>query len=307
GLTLLPVFYAHANFGATPPLAEQRRFVNNLDGFARIAAAGQAAMADVAFARIGVAPHSLRAVTPDELAALVSLAGVDPVHIHVAEQATEVADCLAWRGARPTRLLFDLVPVDERWCLVHATHVDREEVTAIARSGAVVGLCPVTEANLGDGIFPARSYLDDGGRFGIGTDSHVTISAAEELRLLEYAQRLALRARNVCAPAGSSTGLALYLEALAGGRQALGRSCGMIAPRQVADLVTLDAQHPCFANHDVDTILDAWVFAGGRAVVDGVWSAGEKRVTGGCHHERAAIAARFRTTMRAMRSRLPLP
>lgn len=307
GLTLLPVFYAHATFGAAPPLPEQRRFINNLDGFARIDEASRRATDRLPFARSGIAPHSLRAVAADEIAGLVALAPAGPLHIHVAEQAREVADCLAWRGTRPVRLLLDIAAIDERWCLVHATHMDDSEIASVAASCAVVGLCPTTEANLGDGIFSARPFLAAGGRFGIGTDSHIEIGAPEELRLLEYGQRLALRVRNACAPAGGSTGRALYAMALAGGAQALCRPCGAIAPGMAADLVALDALHPSLAGRDGDEILNSWIFNGGRGAVEGVWSAGRKLVTGGRHHERVSVATRFRSTMRSLREQLDLP
>ena len=196
-LTLLPVFYAHANFGGVPPVPGQRRFINSIDAFAELMAASRRAVEALADARIGVAPHSLRAVRPEELPDVVALAEGGPVHIHAAEQTKEVEDCLAWSGARPVEWLLDHTGVDGRWCVVHATHMSAAETVALARSGAVAGLCPVTEANLGDGVFPATTYLSAGGAFGIGTDSNILIDPAEELRALEYAQRLGARARNV--------------------------------------------------------------------------------------------------------------
>ena len=162
-------------------------------------------------ANLGVAPHSLRAVTPEELARVVALAGAGPIHIHAAEQTGEVEQCVAWSGARPVQWLLDHAPVDERWCLVHATHMNDEECARLAASGAVAGLCPVTEANLGDGIFPATRYLGAGGVFGIGTDSNVSIGVADELRQLEYSQRLRDRARNVVGGGDArSTGRVLF-------------------------------------------------------------------------------------------------
>ena len=193
GLTLLPSFYAHGNFGGLPPSPGQRRFVNDLDLFARIMDQSRRAAARQPGTIVGVAPHSLRAVTPDELREVVLLAGPGPVHIHVAEQVREVENCLAWSGRRPVEWLLDHESVDSRWCLIHATHTLPSEKQGIASRGAIVGLCPITEANLGDGIFDAKTFTQAGGRFGIGTDSNVLIDAAGELRQLEYTQRLSAR------------------------------------------------------------------------------------------------------------------
>ena len=189
GLTLLPVFYAHAGFGGTPAAAAQRRFINAIDAYARLLDASRRAVKNLPGAIVGVAPHSLRAVTPDELAQVLVLADGAPVHIHIAEQVQEVEACIAWSGARPVQWLLDHAPVDERWCLVHATHIDADETRRTAVSGAVVGLCPITEANLGDGIFDAPPFVDAGGHWGIGSDSNVQIGVADELRLLEYSRR----------------------------------------------------------------------------------------------------------------------
>jgi formimidoylglutamate deiminase len=301
GLTLLPVFYAHANFGAAPPLPEQRRFINDLDSYARLLAASRNLVRALPFARVGVAPHSLRAATPKEVTAVAAMAGENPIHIHVAEQTREVEDCLTWSGARPVRWLLNHAEVGERWCLIHATHMDERETLAVAASGAVVGLCPITEANLGDGIFSAKPFLGAGGRFGVGSDSNVEIGAAEELRLLEYGQRLKERARNVFASPGGSTGRTLYERALAGGGQALGRATGRLEVGAIADLISIKANHPTLAAHQGDAILDAWIFAGGRGLVDCVWSAGAKVVSDGRHFARDAIARAFADAMQRLR------
>src|SRR5580658_3609537 len=190
GLTLLPVFYAHSNFGGAPPVPGQRRFLNDVDQFARLLEASRKAIGQLDDANLGVAPHSLRAVTPNELSRVVSLLPRGPIHIHAAEQTKEVDDCVAWSGARPVEWLLDNAAIDERWCLVHATHLTSSEMERLAQSGAVAGLCPITEANLGDGVFPADAYLARKGVFGIGTDSNIQIDPAAELRALEYAQRL---------------------------------------------------------------------------------------------------------------------
>ncbi len=299
-LTLLPVFYAHATFGGAPPKPEQRRFINDLDGFARLFEACEGLVEGRPDEALGVAPHSLRAATPEELARVVALAGRRPVHIHAAEQVAEVDDCVAALGARPVRWLLDHAEVDPRWCLVHATHMDAGETRDLAASGAVAGLCPVTEANLGDGIFQGRAWLDAGGRFGVGTDSNVSIAAADELRQLEYSQRLGSRSRNVIADAGGSAGRALFDTALAGGAQALARRSGALAVGARADLLTLDAGHPTLAGKTGDAILDAWIFSAGNPLVDCVWSGGRKVVQGGRHVSRERIAARFTVTMRRL-------
>lgn len=211
GLTLLPVLYCHSQFGGAPPSEAQRRFIMAPDAYATLcqSLAGET--------RLGVAPHSLRAVTPEELAAAIAIAGDKPIHIHIAEQEKEVADCLAWSGARPVAWLLDHAPVDHRWCLVHATHMDDGERSRLASSAAVAGLCQTTEANLGDGSFPLRAFLAEGGRFGIGSDSNVCTSPVEELRWLEYIRRLEARARNVTETRpGASVATSLYTRALAG-------------------------------------------------------------------------------------------
>ncbi|WP_199555216.1 formimidoylglutamate deiminase [Sandaracinobacteroides hominis] len=294
-LTHLPVFYAHSGFGGLAPGEGQRRFIHDVSGFAAMLERLRPLLAGLPDAVLGVAPHSLRAVTPDELAAVAGL--VDgPVHIHIAEQVKEVADCLAWSGARPVEWLLAHAPVDRRWCLVHATHLVDAEVRGLAASGAVAGLCPITEANLGDGLFPSAAFLAAGGVFGVGSDSNVLIDATEELRLLEYGQRLAGRARNVMAPAGGSTGGALWRGAVAGGARALGAVEGL-AVGAPADFVTLDLAHPSLVGRSGDALLDGLVFAAGRGGIDGVWRRGRRLVEKGRHVERERIAARYRRVL----------
>ena len=289
GLTLLPVFYAQSGFGGAAPTHAQRRFVHDLDGFARLLAASSDAVAALPDAVVGVAPHSLRAVSPEALAALPAMTA-GPIHMHVAEQVKEVEDCLAWSGARPVDWLLDHAPVDARWCLVHATHMTPDETVRAAATQAVAGLCPITEANLGDGLFPAVEWLAAGGGFGVGSDSNVLIDATEELRLLDYGQRLTRRVRNPLA-AGGSSGAILWQGASSGGRQALA------APDDAADFLTLDPDHPALAGRSGDAILDALVFAAGRGAIDGVWRRGRKVVAHGRHVARDAIAARYRRTL----------
>jgi len=273
-LLLLPVFYAHAGFGGLAPTPGQRRFINDLDGFAKLLERA------TSFARVGVAPHSLRAVTPEALSAVAGMSAGGPIHIHVSEQTGEVEECLAWCGQRPVEFLLGHAPVGPDWCLIHSTHADPAERAGITARGAVIGLCPMTEANLGDGIFPAHDYP---GAIGIGTDSNILISVAEELRMLEYSQRLSLRARNVMA-AGGATATALVTRTLAGGAQALGTTAAL-APDAPANIVSL-------AGEDPDIALATFVFSAGAGARD-VWVRGAKRVSGGSHALAASARAKF--------------
>ncbi len=299
GLTLLPVLYRRSNFGGAPATEGQRRFVTDVDAFARVCT-------DLArTVRVGVAPHSLRAVTPDELREAIELANslgpATPIHIHAAEQTREVEDCVAWSGLRPVQWLLANADIDARWCLIHCTHMTAAECTALAASRAVAGLCQTTEANLGDGIFPLRPYLHAGGRFGIGTDSNVSTSPIEELRWLEYIRRLETRARNVTETRlGASVASALLTRARAGGAQALGRPCGEIAPGILADLVVLDCEHPALLGREGLGILDAWVFSGNATPVRDVMVAGKWVVRDGQHVNGTAIRAAFARTMRRL-------
>jgi formiminoglutamate deiminase len=300
GLTLLPVFYAHGGFDGAKPNEGQRRFVTGLDEFARLMEAGRKIVNSLEGANLGVAPHSLRAVTPAELARVVPLAGSGPVHIHAAEQTGEVEQCVAWSGARPVEWLLDHAELDRRWCLVHSTHLTDDECRRLAASGAVAGLCPITEANLGDGIFPAPQFLEAGGAFGIGTDSNVSIRVADELRQLEYSQRLRDRARNVVGASDArSTGRVLFESAIRGGGQALGVESG-ITPGAAADFVSLDLASPALVAREGDSVLDSLIFAGGARCIEGVWRAGRKLVSDGRHIERDLIARTFQETLRKL-------
>jgi formiminoglutamate deiminase len=289
GITLLPVLYSHAGFGAEPPQPGQRRFINDLEGYAQVLEGAEAHCRGLPDAVVGAAPHSLRAVSPEQLRDLAPLTQGRPVHIHIAEQMKEVDDCLAWSGRRPVEWLLDHAQVDGRWCLVHATHMTEAETLAMARSGAVAGLCPITEANLGDGLFQVEAFLTAGGRYGIGSDSNVLIDCTEELRLLEYGQRLSQRSRNVMARgAGRSTGGDLYAGALAGGARALGVEGGITAGLP-ADLVSLNLDHPAMVHRQGDAITDSFVFAGGRSAIDCVWRHGDKLVSGRRHRIRDRV------------------
>jgi formimidoylglutamate deiminase len=296
GLTLLPVLYSHGGFGPLPPTPGQRRFINDVDRYGALIAACESLIEGVAGGKIGIAPHSLRATTLDEIKTVLPLARGGPLHIHIAEQVLEVEDCLAAHGARPVQLLLDNLPVDERWCLIHATHLTPAEVSGIVRSGAVVGLCPITEANLGDGIFPGASHFAQNGRLGVGSDSNVLISLTDELRQYEYSQRLGQRARNVIAAPGESTGQTLLELAMAGGAHALGSEVGIAADKP-ADLVSLDVSGVPYMTRSVQ--LDAWIFGGDVRVGD-VWALGRKRVAGGRHVERETIRRRFERTMKQL-------
>jgi len=296
-MTLLPVFYAHADFGGAPPKPGQRRFICDLDSFARLHEACGAAIADLPHAVLGLAPHSLRAVTEEELAALLATHPAGPVHIHAAEQVGELEASLKFNGQRPVEWLLDHAPLDSRWCLIHATHTTEAEASAMAARGVVAGLCPVTEANLGDGVFPMVHYRSEGGRFGLGTDSNVLIDAAEELRWIEYVQRLTHRHRNLLAASqDASTGGEVFRGALAGGSQALGVTAGL-TEGLAADFVTLDTAHPALAGASGDGWIDRWVFSARGGAIDGVWRAGKQVVSGGRHVARDAIAARYRDTI----------
>lgn len=298
GLTLLPAYYRYAGFSGVPPDAGQRRFICGPDLYARLVEASRQAIASLPGARIGVAPHSLRAVAAADLELAASLLPAGPIHIHAAEQEREVIDCLAWSGRRPVEWLLTEQAIGPRWCLVHATQTTTREVLDLAASGAVAGLCPVTEANLGDGVFATTDYWRAGGTFGIGTDSNILISVADELRSLEYAQRLTSRRRNRLAPAGGSVGRTLYGSSLRGGAQASARAVGAIAAGMQADLVVVDDDHPAIAGRDGDSVLDGLVFAAREQPIVDVWVAGRQVVCDGCHRHRDTAIRRFTTMIR---------
>jgi formimidoylglutamate deiminase len=296
-LTLLPVFYARGGFGGAPPAPGQRRFLHSPACYARLIETLRRDATGAGW-NLGVAPHSLRALTPDELAGVIAAAPDGaPVHIHAAEQAKEVADCLTWCGARPVEWLLEHAGVDARWCVVHATHMTPDETRGLAASGAVAGLAPTTEADLGDGTFAARAYLDAQGAFGIGSDSNTIIDPYAELRQLEWSQRLARQARNVLAGDGLPVGAALYTGAARGGAQALARKAGVIAPGERADFVVLDADDPALAGQPVAALLDAAIFGPCRRPVRAVMVAGRWVVRDGRHPREDAVLARYRTTL----------
>jgi formiminoglutamate deiminase len=300
GLALLPCFYAHGGCGGKAPKPGQVRFLSNIDAFWRLTEASRGHLSRLDGAVLGIAPHSLRAVDAGELRALVDAWPAGPIHIHAAEQTGEVEECLAWSRARPVEWLLANMAVGERWCLIHATHMTEKESRELARSGATAGLCPVTEANLGDGIFEAVRFLDAGGRIAVGTDSNVRISLAEELRTLEYGQRLRDRKRNRLGPAGASTGRHLFDLARVGGAHALGLDSGALAVGKVADIVVLDDAHPALVVREGDAALDSWTFAAGDGVVRDVFAGGRRVVVQGRHVAREPILARFAAAMRRL-------
>lgn len=298
GFTLLPVLYQTGGFGDQPPSEGQRRFIRSTGSMLRLLEVLKPAC-DAQGARLGLAPHSLRAVPPEGLRdALAGLDAIDrtaPIHIHIAEQTKEVDDCVAWSGLRPVEWLLDHAPVDARWCLVHATHMNDAEYEYAARSGAVAGLCPTTEANLGDGIFDFARWRGHGGAWGVGSDSHACVNAAEELLMLEYSQRLGKRQRNVGATAAQPhVATAFTLDAVRGGAQASGRAVAGLAAGQQADFVVLDASHLALQGLPAPDMLSAHVFASHRtSAIDGVWVAGRPRVEAGRHALHGEAAAAF--------------
>lgn len=300
GLTLLPVLYMQGGCDGRPLRGGQLRFRNDPDGFSALVESIPQLPADGV---LGIAPHSLRAVTPEALDLCAALRPAAPLHIHAAEQVAEVEEVLAAHGARPVEFLLDR-GADARWCLIHTTQLSGTEVAGLAASGAVAGLCPITESNLGDGIFRGAEYRAAGGWIGVGTDSNILISLAEELRTMDYAQRLRDRARTVLAPPDASVGRSLFDRVAAGGARAAGRASGAIAPGKWADLLALDTTHPALEGAQGDGLLDGWIFGCNQPVVSRLWSAGRPVVQGGRHVARDAVAARYRSAMTRLRDAL---
>ena len=302
GLTALPVLYRYGGFGSAPSSAGQRRFVNDADQFLDIVEQIRNSASNNPNIAVGVAPHSPRAIDKMLLdTVLAELDRVDPaapIHIHVAEQQREVSECLTWCGRRPVQWLLDEFKVDHRWCLIHATHMDDGEVHRLAGSDAVAGLCPTTEGNLGDGLFEAVTFTNAGGVFGIGSDSHVSIDPREELRWLEYGQRLKHHGRNLLAGGPNrSTGRSLYDAALRGGGQSSGRRIGALREGFRADFVVLEPSAPVLAGRHSDSLLDTWLFSGVRPSVREVYVGGAKVVEAGRHIDADAIAHRYSAVM----------
>jgi formimidoylglutamate deiminase len=305
GLTLLPVLYEVGGCDGRPLGPGQRRFGSTTDSFSGLVEAARAELVALpADTGHGIAPHSLRAVTINGLHRAIELAGNGPIHMHVAEQVAEIQEVKATLGARPVEWLMDNTSVGPHWCMIHLTHMTDAETEQVAASGAVAGLCPITESSLGDGIFKARHFAAHQGRFGIGSDSNLRISLAEELRTLEYSQRLHHRARAVLATEDRSTGRVLLEGAAHGGAQALRRASGAIAPGLWADMAALDPDALDLQGREGDVALDTWIFAGDNRMVSDVWSAGRHLVSGGRHRARDEIEARYRATLARLTDRL---
>jgi len=298
-MTLLPVLYMSGGFDGRPLSERQRRFGHGVDAFLRLFETLRREEHDAL--RIGVALHSLRAVPAEAMRQVLgAIPAQTPVHIHIAEQIGEVQDCLSLRGARPVEWLLTNAPVDARWTLVHATHLEAAEVQGIARSGATVAICTTTEANLGDGLFPLRAFLDAGGAWGIGSDSHISVSPVEELRWLEYGQRLATRHRNIATGARSSVGETLLQGALASAARSTGHAIGRLDAGDCADWIVLDHNAPQLALLQQDDAVDRWIFSGNRNLVRDVFVGGRHLVSEGRHVHGDPIAHRYRRAMQGL-------
>jgi formimidoylglutamate deiminase len=305
GMTLLPVLYRHSNFGGLPHTDGQKRFVMTVEQFNDLVRIFASRRGHGMLRRVGIAPHSLRAVTPDEMrdaiAGLDTIDGTAPIHIHAAEQLKEVNDCLTWSHKRPVTWLLDNAHLSDRWCLVHATHLDDDETFRLAQTGAVVGLCPTSEANLGDGIFNAPDYLMQNGRFGIGGDSHVGVDPFREVAVIEYAQRLKSARRNILTTVNvKSVGAGLFRQALTGGQQALGQRAGSIVQGGRADFVVMNADDPALIEREGDDLLDAAIFGPVRNPVRDVMVSGVWRVQEGRHAGDEAALASYRKTLKRL-------
>ena len=305
GMTNLPVHYQFSGFGQQPLEKQQQRFANDPELFLQLFESLQTASANDPNNLTGIAAHSLRAVSRSGLTEVLAALPDNkplPIHIHIAEQTQEVDDCIAWSGARPVSYLYDNFAVDQHWCLIHATHMTADETACVAKSRAVAGLCPTTEGNLGDGFFDAAEYLKHQGIYGIGSDSHISISPTEELRWLEYGQRLLKRSRNVLAGGDEcSTGRTLFDNAVIGGAQACGHNSGAIQVGMRADLIVLDTTHPRLCEREGDAVLDSWIFATNTPSVREVYVGGKHVIQQGYHPQEAAIATQFQTTLNDLR------
>ncbi len=304
-ITHMPVLYAASGLGGQVPTDGQKRFINNDTQLMEMITSLMDAYRDNPQVTMGLALHSLRAVPLSMLQpAAESMRRMNktaPIHIHIAEQLKEVNDCIAWCGERPVDWLLKQVEVDANWCLVHATHMTERETRALAKTGAVAGLCPTTEANLGDGFFNLPTYLAENGHFGIGSDSHVSVSVIEELRLLEYGQRLLHQKRAITRmPHTASIGASLYRMALAGGAQALGRAAGAIEVGKRADFIVLDPTVPTLLDKKEDFIFDAMLFAGNVNPIRHVIAGGKQVVKDFRHVREEEVAEIFKNTYRGL-------
>jgi formimidoylglutamate deiminase len=301
GFTALPVLYRFGGFGSVDSIEGQKRFINNAEGFCSIVESLQSASKANFNTSVGIAPHSLRAIDQPLLKSVIDSIGKNnlaAIHIHIAEQTKEVDDCLAWSQQRPVEWLFNHFDVDQQWCLIHATHMTDDETVKMAVSGCVAGLCPTTEANLGDGFFNAEQYFQANGNWAIGSDSHISIDPVEELRWLEYGQRLVSRGRNVLTSSkNKNTGRNLIDGALSGGAMACGRKIGRIAIGYRADLLAINDNHPRLYGRSTDDLLDSWIFSGNENMVDSVYVGGRKVIENGVHANEQSIASNYRQTL----------
>lgn len=302
-LTLLPVWYRYSGFGRQAPGPQQAPFIiDSPDDYLALVDEMRRAAADMPNVAVGMAPHSLRAVDVDDLPALVEAMPEGPVHIHISEQTAEVEACRKHTGTTPIRLLHERAGLDNRWCLIHATHADEEEIELIADAGSVVGICPTTEADLGDGLFKATELVAAGGRLGIGSDSNLRTSAGEELRLLEWSQRYRHRGRNLLTETGQGTGEWLWQHSAAAGYRALSQPGGALAPGHRADFLVLDTEHPLLAEQPPEAWLDNLVFAEQAGMIDQVWTAGRQRAAGGRHSARERLLEAWSEARRALKN-----
>ncbi|GAA6136623.1 formimidoylglutamate deiminase [Arenicella sp. 4NH20-0111] len=306
GYTHLPVLYTRGGLDNRALNSGQQRFGCSMDEFEFLHSTLNTKLSELPNDFVlGVAPHSLRAVSSEQLHLVSSLSNETPIHIHIAEQQNEVDEVSSYLGSPPVRWLLDNLDVNDRWCLIHATHANNDEIRDMANANAIAGLCPITEANLGDGIFDAKSFVEQNGRFGIGSDSNVKIALSEELRMLEVSQRLRDQRRVVLTDdTTSSNGRFLYERAALGGATALGRNSGAIQIGTLADLVALDDQHPMLIELDSDTILDTWIFASSDDIVTDVWAAGRHMVKAGSHIKHSDISIRYKDTISKLRKAL---
>lgn len=305
GLTLLPVYYQYGGCDRRPLQGGQKRFGNNIERYEKLFMSANDRLTDMpADTAIGVAPHSLRAIANDAIPSLQDIASGRPIHMHVAEQLAEVAEVESAFGARPIDWLLEHADINKQWCLIHCTQMTQQETSGLAGSGAVAGLCPITESNLGDGIFNGVEYLNDGGAIAIGSDSNIRISLSEEIRTLDYSQRLRDHSRAALATTDYSTGRRLFDAVLAGGAQASGRRCGAIEPGLWADLMTLDDRHVDLQGRSGDILIDCFAFAGDDRMVKDVWSAGRHVVKDGVHKSREAISNRYAAAIRELGAQL---
>ncbi|MBT5430282.1 MAG: formimidoylglutamate deiminase [Rhodospirillaceae bacterium] len=300
-LTHLPVLYAYGGFDCLKPEDGQKRFLNTIDQFQLLLETLESKYRNNKLTKIGVALHSLRAVSPEMITDAAAFAPEGPIHIHIAEQTKEVEQCMAWSGQRPVEWLLNNADVNERWSLIHATHMNEAEIGTFAYTGAIAGLCPTTEANLGDGLFPLEDFLNQKGRIGVGSDSNTSVDLTEELRLLEYGQRLNQRRRNIGASGeGTSTGENLFKKSLLGGAQALSQSVGILEPGYRADFILLDDKHPTLFSRTENFILDAWIFSCGRDAISDVFVGGNHLVKNGRHIRQESIEKRYRSTIKSL-------